>query len=469
MAVLALIVSALPAVAAQAPAVSFAPDLQVGRDDPQVGRDDPRVGRDDPQVGRTLASLTLDDAIARGLANSQRVAELEARSAAASAIEDGRAAGRQPIVSLAGGYTRTNHVTEFAIALPGAPLQVIYPDIPDNYRSRLDVQWPIYTAGRVDALERAARAEREATGEDLAAARADLRLEITRAFWALVTARESEQVVNRSLDSIDAHVRDLRSRLAQGFIPPNDVLSAEAQQSRQRLLAIEAGNLRGISEAELLRLLGADAPERIEPAATLAPPGATNAGEVEALVAQARGQRPERRALEDRAAAARERIAVAQSESRPQVAVTGGYDYSRPNPRIFPRSTRWEDSWDVSVNASWSIWDGGRSRADRAEAAATARAAESRVLELDRQITFEVRQRRLEVDSSRAAIPTAADGVRAAAEAFRVVGERFRAGVATNTDVLDAESALLQAELDQTRALANARLADARLARAVGQ
>ena len=56
--------------------------------------------------------------------------------------------------------------------------------MPDNFRTRLDLQWLIYTGGRLDALERAARAERQASGEDLAAARADLRLEITRAFWA---------------------------------------------------------------------------------------------------------------------------------------------------------------------------------------------------------------------------------------------------------------------------------------------
>ena len=448
-ATLALIVSLLPTGAASQE-LALAPDLQVGRDTP-------------------TATLTLEDAIAQGVANSERLAELEARSAAASAVVDGRAAGDRPIVALTGGYTRTNHVTAYALVFPGTPPSVIYPDVPDNYRSRLDVQWPIYTAGRVDALERAARAEHEATGEDLAAARADLRLEITRAFWALVTAKESERVVGRAVETIEAHVRDLRSRLQQGFIPPNDVLTAEAQLSRQRLLAIEAANLRGVSEADLQRLLGPAAPGHIEPAAVLSPPGAAAADDVNALVAEARGQRPERRGLEDRAAAARERIAVAQSESRPQVAVSGGYDYASPNPRIFPRSSRWEDSWDVSVNASWSIWDGGRSRADRAEAAATARAAESRVLDLDRQIAFEVKQRRLEVDSSRASIATAGDGVRAAEEAFRVVGERFRAGVATNTDLLDAESELLQAQLEQTRALANARLADARLLRAVGR
>ncbi len=80
-----------------------------------------------------------------------------------------------------------------------------------------------------------------------------------------------------------------------------------------------------------------------------------------------------------------------------------------------------------------------------------------------------MRQRALELESSRAAIVAADEGVKAAAEARRVLAERFDAGVATNTEVLDAQSALLAAELDRTRALAGARLAEARLARALGR
>jgi outer membrane protein TolC len=61
------------------------------------------------------------------------------------------------------------------------------------------------------------------------------------------------------------------------------------------------------------------------------------------------------------------------------------------------------------------------------------------------------------------------DFVRAAAEARRVVSERYRAGVIAQTEVLDAEVALLQAELDRTRAMAGVRFAEARLTRAVGR
>jgi outer membrane protein TolC len=414
--------------------------------------------------------LTLDEAIVRGLANSHRLAELQARRQGAEAVEAGRTAAAMPSVALLGGYTRTNHVQEFGIAQPGGPLRVIYPDIPDNYRTRLDLNWPVYSGGRTAALERAASAELHATGEDLAAAQSDLRLELARAFWALVSAIEAEHVVARSLESMAAHVSDLRSRFEQGLIPPNDVLSAEAQESRQRVLAIEARNTRAISEADLRRLIGLDTRDRIEPVATLESTATSAAvGDADGLLAQARTGRAEGRALTNRSEASRAREDATRAAARPQVGLNAGYDYARPNPRIFPRQGNWQDSWDVSVNVNWTLWDGGRRRAEQAEAAAASRAIEARAADFDRQVAFEVQQRWLELDSSRSAIGAAVDGVRSATEARRVVGERFRAGVITSSDVVDADLALLQAELDLTRARANARLAEARLERAVGK
>jgi outer membrane protein len=407
-------------------------------------------------------SLTLEAAIARGLAHSARLAELQAREAGADATVAGRAAATRPVVSGQAGYTRTNHVDEYSIAAPGQPPRVLYPDVPDNYRARIDLQWPIYTAGRADALQRAALAERHAAGEDLAAARADLVLEITRAFWALVTARETERVLGASVVSLEAHVGDLKTRLDQGLISPHELLSAQAQRSRQRVASLEAAGTRQTAEADLRRLIGVDGP--ILPVEKAAFAAILVSGEPVA----APFSRAERRALDQRLAAAREREVAIQATGRPQIFIGGGYDYARPNPRIFPRADRWEDSWDASVNVSWTLWDGGRRAAEQAEAAASARALSARITEFDRQVTFEIEARRLDVESSRAAIGAAQEGIDAAVEARRVLGERYRAGVATSTDVLDAEVAVLQAELDRTRAVAAFRLAEARLARALG-
>ena len=420
-------------------------------------------------AGAQTTPLSVEEAIARALKESHRVAELRARQDGAEAAAQGRDAARRPQVSAQAGYTRTNHVDEFGVPQPDGLTRVIYPDIPDNYRTRLDLGWALYTGGRAESLTRAARAEAGAAAQDLASLEADVRFEVTRAYWSAVTAANTTHVVEQALGSTESHLKDLRVRLQEGFIPPNDVLSAEALRSRHEVQVIEARNASAIALADLRRLTGLEAGLRLELTTPLDALGSPDAGDLAAQVARAKDARPERAALLRRLDAAAARLAAADSTRRPSVALNAGVDYARPNPRIFPRKSAWEDSWDVSVNASWSLWDGGRRAAETGEAAAAERALRARLAEFDSLVELDVRQRRLDLEAGRAAAAAAADGVRSATEARRVVGERFTAGVATSTEVLDAQVALLQAELDRARALAAVRIAEARLARTLGQ
>ena len=430
-----------------------------------VGLPAPVHAQDQP-----VLRLTLAEARARALDTSHRLAEARAREAATLAAVDARVAAERPLLSAIAGYTRTNHVAEFAVpaAGEGGLTRILYPDVPDNYRTRLDVQWAIYTGGRTDALIRASRAEAEAATAETAVARADLRLEVSRAFWAVVTGRATVNVLEQALARAQANVADARARLAAGLVPPNEVATAEAQAARQQMLLVEARNLRDVAAADLARLVGAAPGQQVEPEAALedaaAPPAARDV-----LAAEARQQRAERRVLEQHIDIAGASRSAALSARRPQVAVTGGVDYARPNPRIFPRADRWDDSWDAGITLNWSRWDGGRASADAAPAMFLGEAARQRLLEFDSWLSVEVTQRSLEISSGQAAVAAAAEAIRAAAEARRVVGERFRAGVIPQSDVLDADLALLQAELDRTRSLANVRLAAARLDRAVGR
>jgi outer membrane protein TolC len=412
--------------------------------------------------------LTLRQAIDRGLEASHRLAELDARQAGARAAVQASQAAARPSLAAIAGYTRTSHVDEFGIAVPGQGFRVLYPDLPDNGRTRLDLQWPIYTFGRTDAQQRAARAENQASGLDLSAARNDLKLEITRGYWAVVTANESVSVLEESLRRMDATLEDVRNRLKVGLIPPNDVLSVEAQRARQEMLLIQARNMREQALADLRRLIGAPAgaaltlQEQLAARPLTAPP-------VPQLVDEARKARPDRQALEARVNGAGERREAALAGKRPLVSVGAGVDYARPNNRIFPRAGEWRETWDASVNFTWTFWDGGRVAADVAQQTAAQRAARERLAEFDSQLEVDVLQRRLDLDAAAASIEAASRSVRSAEEARRVVGDRFAAGVATSTEVLDAQVALLQARLDLTQSLANAKLAEARLERALGR
>ncbi len=124
-------------------------------------------------------------------------------------------------------------------------------------RSRIDLQWPIYTGGRLSALTRAAGAEAEAVGHDRDAARADLKLEITRSFWAVITARARIRMsCGRPSTERARTSNDVRNQLSVGLVPPSDVLTIEAQHAHQRMLSIEADNIVETTSAEFRRLTG---------------------------------------------------------------------------------------------------------------------------------------------------------------------------------------------------------------------
>jgi outer membrane protein len=414
--------------------------------------------------------LTLAEAIARGLENSHRIAEIKAREEGARATAQLADLGKKPIVSASLGYSRTNHVPEFAFVQPGGNRLVVYPDIPDNFVSRVAFQWPIFTSGRVDALERAAAAEVAAVGSDIEAARADLRLEITRAYWAAVTAGETERVLEEAAARVQAQVTDAQQRFAVGLIPPNEVTSLEAQRSRERAQLIEATNLHESALVELGRLIGAPAEAVIEPADPIERSAlAAKQSDVGGLIEAALKDRPELKALASRLEGAEARRKAASTGNKPTINLGGGVDYANPNPRIFPRKGEWQESWDVGVNVNWNFFDFGRTRAQTAEAAAAVRATRERTAELESVVSADVRLRFLDWESARALVLATEDAIKSAGEARRVVADRFAAGVATSTDVIVAQVALLETELARTRALANVRLAEARLQRTLGR
>ena len=373
-----------------------------------------------------------------------------------------------PTLTASAGYTRTNHVDEFGIPQPNGTTRLIYPDIPDNFRSRVELAWPIYTGGRTNALERAAQAEASATGKDLDVARLDLRLEVSRAYWALVTARDTVRVLEQSLATADQSLTDVRARVEAGFLPPNDVSRSEAQRARSELMLVEA---RGRVEAvtiDLARLIGlADVPV-IEPADALEGPAAISS-DASALVTEAMGQRPELAAITERSNGITARLDAIAATRKPTVSFLSGYDFANPNPRIFPRQDKWQDSFDLTLNVSWQFWDSGRAQADRVEALANQSALTERQREVETQIRADVRKALVDVATSRAALVPVRLAITAAQETRRVVNDRFEAGVATTLDVLDAQLSEMQAELDRARVLADIRLAEARLTRVVGR
>lgn len=418
-------------------------------------------------------SLTIEEALRRGVESAPRVAAAKAKEAASAAAVAAQAADAQPVVSTSAGYLRTNHVTAFGLDLPDGAFRTIFPDIPNNYQVHVEADVPIYTAGRIGAAVTAARDGQRAAEADLRSTEGDLRLEVATAYWNLVTARESVTVLEEALQRADASVSDARARVDAGFLPPSDLLSAQAERAREGVTLIQARHEAALAEVTLDRMIGAAPGQAI---VASSPIGEANpkavalaASPIGDLVARARQDRPELASLNAQAASLEASAEAFRASVRPSVAGFGTVQPARPNQLFVPRSDQWQTSWSLGVTVNWSVWDGGRARAEAAANSAEADATRRQVDDLDAGIEVEVRQRLLDLDADREALAASSEAVTAATEAHRVIAERFRAGVATSTDVLTAEVALLQTALDHTRLAAAARLDEARLLRAIGE
>jgi outer membrane protein len=427
-----------------------------------------------PAGAAPVVRLTLDEAVARAIAASPRLARLSALETAAEAQARGARADRWPQLDLGAGYTRRSEVPEFAVSAPtgstGQPVErtVVFPNIQDNWRLRAGVAMPIWTGGRIGGQIEAAERSRTAAGADLEAGRSDLVLETKTAYWSLVTARESVRVLQESIKAYDAHLADARNRERFGMAARNEVLAVQVERDRVELDRLQAETGADVAEANLRRLLDLPPDARVEAAEPLAA-SATPQPDIEALVAQAQAARADRKALAARVAAA-EAITGAERGARlPQLSVAGGYTYANPNRDIVPTTAEWKDTWDVGVTLAWSVFDGGKRSANEARARAQADATRQQLRELDRGIRLEVTENALELRTAEARLAVARSSVESATESRRVAHNRYREGVIPSSELLDAEVAAERAALALTEATAALRLAAARLDRAVGR
>jgi outer membrane protein len=412
--------------------------------------------------------LTLAEAIERAHASSQRLAQLHALETAAEENVRLATAAKMPHVGLAAGYSHTSNVPEFSLALPGLGLRTLFPNITENYRGALSASVPLYTGGRIQESIRAAEQQRSASALDSSAASNDLTLETTIAFWSLVTAHDSVWVLEHSLATFDAHLRDARNRKDLGLAAANEVLAVEVEYDRNEVSLLRARNAEELANANMLRLIGAPAGAVVEPAEQLTEIALPVQGN-EKLVAVAFEQRPERAALLARIKASEANVGIQHSAVRPQSSFVADYIYANPNTRFLPLSESWRSSWDVGFTLSLTLFDGGRTKAAAAQAAAQAEALRRQLDDLDGRIRLEVTSRRLDLATAAAVVKLSDRSVESAKENARVAADRYHEGVAPSSDLLDAETALLRAGLEQTEARAQLRLASAALDRAVGR
>ena len=427
--------------------------------------------------------LSLDQCIELGLKNSRVLHSSQMKSKAADARSGEVNAARLPSLKFIGTYTHLSDVPPGMITIPkdfiapGIPAQssssILSPTILDNYNLRLSLQQPIFTGFRIQGSADMAEYAAKAASEESNADRTELVYNIRDAYWGLYKAGKFKNVVDENLEQVLVHLKDAINLMNEGMATTNDVLRVQLQVSNVRLLQIDADNNVQIAMIRLNNVLGVPLETRIELASE---PDTMAIGlhvqelyEPAGLVQTAIKSRPEMKAMEYRVEASRSAVTVAKSGWFPQIYLLGNYYSSKPNPRIFPGLDVFKETWDVGVSATWDIWNWGSTMYQARQAYAQVEQASDALASLRDAVTLEVTRNVLNVRQSRERIRVSVEAVAQATENHRITGEKFKLGAALNAEMLDAESAVLQAKWNYIQALVDGELASARLAKSLGK
>lgn len=426
-----------------------------------------------PQAAFAQASrpLTLAEALALAAQNNHtlRVAAFEATVARAQVAQ--AEAARRGVLTLGASFTRTNERTGSTIVIP--PIPPLFPDPititlpspdPNLYSVALTYQVPLYTGGRNEAQIALAQANLKGAEAALERTKQQVVLDVRQAYFQVLLAQAGIDVSQRILASSEENLRVARARVAAGASPRFDEIQADVNLANARQGIIRARNALALAMHGLNTVMA-------QPLDTVWAPRETMAqvpvrSDLAALIRRALEGRPELAELRARIAAAQAAIDLARAGTRPIVAASGGPSYG--NLAGTTGAGTVTSGWSVTLSATLTLFDGNLTQERIREAVVRAEQLKVTEAQLRQAIELEVRRALLTYASAAEELTTAERTIEQAQEGLRIASVRFAAGVSTNLEVVQAQAALSQAEVNRIQALYNINVARAQLERAVG-
>jgi outer membrane protein len=398
--------------------------------------------------------MTLADALAQAdrEAYGNRMAAGAATEARAGQVAALR--GILPTLRLEGSYGRTTDpIGAFGIALRQRrigpadfdPGRLNHPDAATNYGGALVLEQPLLNAdahlGRLAARRAGEAAERSADW-----LRWGTRVDVIRAYYGVVLAREQVSTLEAGVRAAREHVRRAESLLANGLATRSDVLMASVQAGDVEVRLIEARGRASVARSQLAMLLGAPGDTAALLPAVL--PGSAAVRALPVDVAPSLESRGDVAAARSGQAAASLDVARARSLYLPRLNAQARYDWNSA-----ARPFAGDENWTVGVMLSWSPFAGAGELAELQATRGRAAAARAGLEAAEAMARLEVAQSATEWMVALERLRIAETSVEQSAEAHRIVGRRYEGGLAPVVELLSAAAAETQSSL----ALAHAR------------
>jgi outer membrane protein TolC len=387
--------------------------------------------------------LTLAEAVERSVAESRllRAGSLDV-DRAREGVRKARAQRILPeaTVSLAGGMAPEARGT--VLFSPDASDDL--DDLGPYYRIELKLVQPLWTFGRLDALEGLARQGLAAEEARRSLTRESVSLDAAKAYWALAAAVRGETVAGEMRKDFDELQREVEKRLADESSGVDDADLLDVKTSafgidQIHLQAREARSQAGDALRALLALPVESEPQAVDEPA---PAVAIDEGRSEEIVARAIDENREVRALTAAARALSSKVELQRTSRNPVLFMAAGAGYGHAGNRDEQDNPWVRDDFNFSrVGAELGLkFDANlyRSGIDVTEADIEHRALLARLEALRAKVGVEVRQALRGAVRERALLDSARSALKAAKSRLRLVLDTWETGLGEVDDVLDA-------------------------------
>ena len=410
----------------------------------------------------TLAE-TLQDAWALAIARDKTLAAAGSDVEGARAAEKAARGARWPSLDASAGYTRLNAAPAFDIATPSFAFRSgpLFKD--DQYTSgSVQMRLPLYAGGQISAGIDAARRSLAGASENQQTVTASLKLDVAESYVGVLRAQSSLRAAESSVTSLSAHAADVEVMVQRESVPRSDLLAARVALANAEQGHVRAANSVEIAYAVYNRRLGEPLERSPELNDHLPVDAALLATPVADLIKRALDSRSELKGLSAQADALVAQSRAETGKNLPQLGLTAGYTHL---------DNQFLDRQNISmvgIGVTWNLFDGGQARNRAAALRSASRAAQERLEDLRSAIELQVRQAWLDVREAQARVKASREAGAQAEENLRMSRELYGAGLATNTQVLDAVTLQINAVNNRDNAGLDETLAEVRLEHAIG-
>lgn len=401
-----------------------------------------------PAATQPRLLLSVDSLLQLGMAQNVQLRILrQQEEMARSRAKTARTAKLPEVqVGLKGGYLGQPIVFREGLSHPTRPQS---PHWLQNYE--IDFSQPIYQGGRIRYSIEKADIEQKIAELQTLQNEADIELALLEQYMQLFSLYKQQTVLARNIEESTKRLENIKSKKRQGLITNNDVLRSELQLTNDRLALQEVDNSLTLMSQQLDILLGLDEQTLIVPDTTLLRQINPTSDYADYLQKAYRDDWTMRRLRQETQLALNNQRLV-KAEFLPQLSLYAGNTLARPITRTM--ADYYNNSWNIGLTLSYPLSSLYKNRHKLEEARLNIDASQQQEELRKQSLRMEIRTALIRHQEAQDRVKALELSVRQARENYRIMRNRYFGQLSILTDLLDANSVLLDAELQLTTARA---------------